>query len=223
MYKLDKKNVCIVLAVGIFLIAGINSAVYAERQIFDYDNEYDYDYNNDYEYDYNDDSTDRSDYDTRSYTDLEDIKQNNKNGDNIIIVENKQESIVDKAKNFYHEILGDSDGRDYYNSDYEKEESYGNYGSDFGLNVIVAFSDHYDQVPDLKVTANGKTKNLNADDLERSRDGYLIFETDFSFQNLNKNNIKVCILPEDAPKKFANCKNVNVEYGNQKTVRFFVS
>lgn len=216
MYKLDKKNVCLVLAIGIFLVAGINS-VYAERS----DYEYDYDY--EYDQDYNDDSIDRSDYDTRSYTDLKDIEQENKNGDNIIIVENKQESIIDKAKNFYHEILGDSEGQDYFNSNFEKTESYGNYGSDFALLVVVAFSDHYDKVPDMKVTANGKTKNLNADDLERSRDGYLIFETDFSFQNLNKDNIKVCIIPDNAPKKFGNCKNVSVEYGNQKTVRFFVS
>ena len=209
---------CLVLAVVLFFsVAGTNS-VFAERQIFDYENEYDYDYN------YEDDSSDRSDYETKSYTDLEDIEQNNKDGDNIIIVENRQESIVDKAKNFYHEIMGDNEGRDYYNSDYEKEESYGNYGSDFGLKVIVAFSDYHDNhIPDLKVTANGKSKNLNANDLERSRDGYLIFETKFSFENLNKNNIKVCIIPDDAPKKFGNCKNVSVEYGNQKTVRFFVS
>ena len=120
--------------------------------------------------------------------------------------------------------MGDSEGRDYYNSDFEKEEIYGNYGSDFGLNVIIAFNDRYDNIPDMKVLANGKTKNLNADDLERSSDGYLIFETNFNFDNLNKNNIKVCIMPDDAPsKKYANCKNISVEYGNQKTVRFYVS
>src|SRR5215212_9843300 len=108
MYNLNKKNVWLVLAVGIFLIASTNS-IYADREY-----EYEDSYNDDYDQDY----TDRSELHQNSDMDLKDIKQYNEDGNNYIIVENKQESITDKIFNFADKIISNDDPEQYIKSQY---------------------------------------------------------------------------------------------------------
>lgn len=185
----------------------------AERE---YEYEFNYDDYEDKSEDYSDDSDTDQEYDSENK--ISDVKQYNKDGNNYVIIESKQEGIIDKVANFADKILFDEkSGGDYFNADYEKEDIKGHSGSDFRLNVIVAINEDYDSIPDLTVTANGKEKELT------KRIGQNEFKTSFKFDNINKEKIKVCVIPDDMGQEYGKCKNAKVEYGNEKTVRFYIS
>ena len=189
MYNLDKKKCVIVLAALIFSIAASNVIVLDKSdRDYDYEDSYndnsDYDYEDDRNTDY--DYNDRSDYDQDQDSDinLDDIKQNNKNGDNYIIVENKQESVTEKILNFADKILSDDEEPSYYNPNYIQEDERGySIEGDFGLNVLIGFNTHYniDDIPNIKVTAGGKKQILKSNDIDKSKNDYYTLEAFFNF------------------------------------------
>lgn len=167
---------------------------------------------------------------------LEDIEQNNKYGDNYIVVQQEQKGILEKISNKAEELLwGDQyegkdnqyyQGNDYprgyyddegYPNDYyeprvtTKEEFYENkyerYNGEYAREVTIKLiADDKDEISDYYVKINNNGAEI-VKKKEFKKDG----EAEVTLKS-NKAKNKICVQPLDMPDTTQECKKTSAEY-----------
>src|SRR5215212_2319063 len=109
------------------------------------------------------------DHDSKYQNDMKDIKQYNKDGNNYIIVESKQESVIDKVSNFADKLFNAAEGYDsnnYKDSSYYEHDRYNHdyVDDDSTVTVYIVLEKNFKYVPDIRVSADGKSKIVEGSD-----------------------------------------------------------